>query len=64
MFQNNIKFHEILNELHEEVPRESLPEEFGGDAGIMDHSDVKKSIELFGDYFKEVKQLGEDNRDK
>ena len=60
--QNNIKFHDSLNELHKEVPREILPEEYGGDTGKMDHTDVKEAIELFEDYFKEVKQLGEENR--
>lgn len=61
-FKNNIKFHDSLNELHKEVPREILPEEYGGDTGKMDHTHVKEAIELFEDYFKEVKQLGEENR--
>ena len=62
--QNNIKFHDTLNDLHEEVPREILPQEFGGDTGKMDHSDVKESIQLFEDYFKEVRQLGEENQNR
>ena len=62
--QNNIKFHDTLNDLHEEVPREILPQEFGGDTGKMDHSDIKESIQLFGDYFKEVKELGQENQSR
>ena len=62
--QNNIKFHDTLNDLHGEVPREILPQEFGGDTGKMDHSDVKESIQLFEDYFEEVKQLGQENQSR
>ena len=62
--QNNIKFHDTLNDLHEEVPREILPQEFGGDRGKMDHSDVKMSIQGFEDYFKEVRQLGQENQSR
>ena len=60
--QENIRFQPTLKDLHTEVPVEVLPKEFGGETSEYDHSDCKEATELFEDYFKEVKQLGEDNK--
>ena len=60
--QDNIRFQATLKDLHGEVPAEVLPEEFGGETGKLDHGDCKEATELFEEYFKEVRQLGEDNK--
>lgn len=51
-----------LEELYEEVPKEILPEEYGGQGGKLDDliADCKTKLEKYRDWFLEDQNYGTD----
>ncbi|XP_017891001.1 alpha-tocopherol transfer protein-like isoform X2 [Ceratina calcarata] len=57
--RNRIFMHSDLKTLHEYVPKEMLPTEYGGDAGPIQaiHESWIKKLEEYGPWFKEQESL-------
>ena len=55
-------FHDNVEQLHEHVDREILPEEYGGALSRVENTQVRLASLKFEDYFKELKKLADDNR--
>ena len=50
-------FHDNVEQLHEHVDREILPEEYGGALSRVENTQVRLASLKFEDYFKELKKL-------
>ena len=61
-FQDNLFFHDTMEELHEHVDREILPEEYGGTLPKLENTQARLASLKFENYFKELKKLADDNR--
>ena len=62
IFQDNLFFHDAMDQLHEHVDREILPEEYGGALPKVENTQVRLASLKFEGYFKELKKLADDNR--
>jgi hypothetical protein len=62
--KENFIFHSSLAGLKEAVSADVLPADLGGNAGKLDNEEIRMAITGFEEYFREVDQLGRDNRGK
>ena len=60
-FKENILFHDTMDQLHEYVDRDILPEEYGGKLARVENTQLRLASLKFEDYFKEVQKLADDN---
>ena len=63
-FKEIIFFHNTMDQLHEYVDRDILPEEYGGKLARVENTQVRLASLKFEDYFKEVQKMADDNRDR
>ncbi len=56
--------HAKLEELHAHVSPGALPKYLGGSIEKLDNSACLKSLLSFEEYFKEVRKMAQDNKDK
>jgi hypothetical protein len=56
--------HSKNEELHAHICPEALPKNLGGTLGKLDNSECLQSLRQFEDYYKEVRKMAQDNKDK
>ena len=60
--KNSIHFHNSLESLHEEVPKEILPQELGGDIGPFDNHDSAQAVFDIETHFNRVQEMIQANK--
>ena len=60
--RNSIFFHDSLTSLHEHVPKEILPEEFGGLNGPFDNYNTANAVFDREIHFRRVQQFVQANK--
>ena len=61
--RNSIHFHNSLESLHEEVPKEILPQELGGDTGPFDNYESAKAVFDIEPHFYRVQEMIKANKE-
>ncbi len=62
--QDNIVFHNSWDDLHEEVDRSVLPEEYRGDLGKLEAITIRDCALQFTDHLRGLKKFVDDNEGK
>ena len=57
-------FHNSLDELHKHVRSDILPNEFGGQGGPFNNTEVHEAIIKHERYFKEVREMADKYNNK
>ena len=58
-FQNSIFFHNSLEELHEHVSPDILPDEYGGKGGSFSNHEIHSVIMKHEKHFREVRDMAD-----
>ena len=61
--KNSIYFHNSLESLHEEVPKEILPQELGGETGPFDNYDSAQAVFDIEAHFYRINELVRANKE-
>ena len=61
--RNAIHFHNSMESLHEEVPKEILPQELGGDTGPFDNYESAKAVFDIEPHFYRVQEMIKANKE-
>ena len=61
--RNSIHFHNSMESLHEEVPKEILPQELGGDTGPFDNYESAKAVFDIEPHFYRVQEMIKANKE-
>ena len=63
-FQNNMLFHNSLEELHKYFSPAILPSEFGGTSGPFSNQKIHEAVLKQDKYFKEVLEMAESYKNR